>query len=390
MAEVADDILVLDANYLPTTKAFRRVQPKVLLESHYDGLIKASPAVLGSLLVKAGVLEKDSKLELWATQLAMPNGRLDFLFAEVGPVGEFRRAVILEDKLVRNPEARFQVLGQLIRYAYDLRQFSADDDRLPAHPTRGQTWRDDNLHAIDECLAHGRFLLIVAGDRVHSALEGMLRWFREELDASLLTEVVTVALGIYSDGDTALLVPSVTGFLRLDREMTFTVRIPALPGTPRIMSTAEQVSTARAQASQEEFFATWTDANGPADAAAARVVLDAIRAANIPGVELGITDAGAPTVALATDLSSAKVFNVQDIQRTFADGLHGLARRKLAAVPAIEAFRAALKLLGGSATASGRVHLPVAKAAQSSAQIIDAIRQLAAALDELAETGDAD
>src|SRR5438128_7871891 len=43
---------------------------------------------------------------------------IDVLFAEVDASGAFRRFVLVEDKLLRNPEAKRTVLAQILDYAH--------------------------------------------------------------------------------------------------------------------------------------------------------------------------------------------------------------------------------------------------------------------------------
>ena len=103
-----------------------------LQEANYDKLIIDFLDVVSSALVCGGVLQEGSKrLHLRAhgsgDQGTRQILRIDVLCAEGDEKdGTFRRFVIFEDKLARNPESHRDVIGQILDYQLALGEMDLD------------------------------------------------------------------------------------------------------------------------------------------------------------------------------------------------------------------------------------------------------------------------
>jgi hypothetical protein len=382
---------VLDESYRAVDGVtLARIAPQGLKESDYDALIRGSMRSVESALVVGGVLEQDSTLVVLSEQQVLSTGRADFLCAELGPQQRLRRLVVIEDKLLRNPEARYQVVGQILKYAYSLQKAGVDEIGVPK--TLGAAWVEQNRVDLELCLRDGRFLLVIAGDRIHEHAEAIVRWMGEMLSHTPTTniEVATLNLAIFegtiSGTNVRLLVPSVAGIVRLDRTMTIRVRVLSETGEvlpAQVVHEDVATSPTKVARSTHEFLEAWeTTTEGVAHAAAVRTILHAL-VEGIHGLEVGTTDRGAPVVRYPNSkFGDVTVFHVQEIQRTLADGLHVLVQREPSAATAAKAFKDGLLALGGTATATGRVHVPLALAAERVQDIVSLVRELLGALSD--------
>ena len=103
------ETIVTLTNSLRRMRVFRRVNPSVafgakrkLSEGDYDRLFVQHLDVLTDVLRDAELIDASSKLKLLGQQIS----RIDVLLAEVdhSPEETFRRLVVVENKLYRNPE----------------------------------------------------------------------------------------------------------------------------------------------------------------------------------------------------------------------------------------------------------------------------------------------
>ena len=134
---------------------------------------------------------------------------------------------IVETKLWRNPEARRQVVGQIIDYAKEVSRWSYEDleNRVRAY---NQRFRGSNLGIFDTLqlvepmeetdeqaivdiisrnLKQGRFLLLVVGDGIHESVEAMADFLNQT--PQLYFTLALVELQVYElgeDKDKSLLV----------------------------------------------------------------------------------------------------------------------------------------------------------------------------------------
>lgn len=162
----------------PAAQIVRRVPAgEARREDALRDLLFAHPAMLPIAEIDPGL----GPLVPVARELNVPDvGRIDAFL--VDPCGHL---VIVECKLWRNPQARREVVGQILDYARALARFSYDDLQrevsrstgrsgnalfeLVAEHARGQDHGLDEARFVDQVsrnLAAGRFLLLVVGDGI--------------------------------------------------------------------------------------------------------------------------------------------------------------------------------------------------------------------------------
>ena len=154
-------IAVLDENFraLKPRRWWEKVDPKaegrVLSEAQWDEIICAHKDVVEDALRQAEVIDWDSKLMLLGTQIDC----IDVLFAEVKQsTEEIRGLVLLEDKLLRNPQARREVLAQILDYAQRVQDDwlrNGVENMIPAHAN----WINENRDELIATIARGELLL---------------------------------------------------------------------------------------------------------------------------------------------------------------------------------------------------------------------------------------
>jgi hypothetical protein len=125
----------------------------------------------------------------------------------VTPSGEI---AIVECKLWRNPEARREVIGQIIDYASMLSRLSYEEFQDGVLRTKSRAEGKDLFHIIftegsgDEVAFHdavtrnlrrGRFLLLIVGDGIREGLETMTEYLQQH--AGLQFTFSLIELGIY-------------------------------------------------------------------------------------------------------------------------------------------------------------------------------------------------
>jgi hypothetical protein len=109
-------IEILDAAARPfePRRRLRRVEPCGRSEADWDRILTENVDLLADALREAEMIAEDSALMFLGAQV----DNIDLVFAEVrNDNRELRRLVLLEDKLLKNPEARRQVLAQILDYA---------------------------------------------------------------------------------------------------------------------------------------------------------------------------------------------------------------------------------------------------------------------------------
>lgn len=142
-------------------------------------------------------------------ELNVPSGYVDNLYAT--PTGDL---IIGETKLFRNPEARREVVGQIIDYAKDLAAWTyADLDAAirKAEPVAGSPSQGlfatvaaasgpEGLEearfvdAVSRNLARGRFLLLIIGDGIQEGTEGITRFLQEHAQLHFTFGLVELAI----------------------------------------------------------------------------------------------------------------------------------------------------------------------------------------------------
>lgn len=236
---------------------FVRVDPRSsegrkLSEAHWDDIVCANVEVLADALRVAGVLPEDSTLRLIARQFE----NVDVLLAEVPTdesglpteQGEPRRLVLLEDKLVRNPDAKRRVLAQVLDYADRSRQWNTDTLCRRVTPRDG-TWLRAHAARVDMMLAQGELLLIIAGDDIDEDLLRLARRFAVGADPLSLTEMCLASLALYRRGEERLLIPHVVSAVeRHQRQIAIRVTVKAPDGSALLAAVERDTETESATA----------------------------------------------------------------------------------------------------------------------------------------------
>lgn len=143
-----------------------------------------------------------------ARELNVPGvGFIDVLLAD-----EYGRLVVVECKLWRNPQARREVVGQILDYARELSRYGYEDlQRQITVATRRQgnvlyAMACDAGGTLDEAqfvdrvsrdLAAGRFLLMIAGDGITEGTRRIGEYLRAERKIFELAICFIVSYGIY-------------------------------------------------------------------------------------------------------------------------------------------------------------------------------------------------
>jgi len=177
---------------------------------------------------------------------------------EVGPIdvlyGSSTGALtIVEAKLWRNPEARRQVVGQIIDYAKELASWTYEelDAAVRASTGRGiwdmvkqaseEGGSEDEAAFVDRVsrnLRNGRFLLIVAGDGIHESVENMVSFLQSTPQLQFTLALVELQLyRVGSSNDSILVVPQIVA--RTAEITRAVVRIESTGAAPSVNVTVD-------------------------------------------------------------------------------------------------------------------------------------------------------
>ena len=141
-----------------------------------------------------------------ARELRTSRGPLDLCF--VNPEGNI---TLVETKLWNNPEARRQVVAQIIDYATEVSRWSytelvsairgasnsKDSDPLmsAAQAVAGEEFSEaDFTDTVSRNLAGGKFLLLIVGDGIHEGVEGMVEFLQRTPQLGFTLGLVEIAL----------------------------------------------------------------------------------------------------------------------------------------------------------------------------------------------------
>ncbi len=242
-------LVALDSSGQPREPAqwFRRVdarsaEGRLRSETDWDAIICANVEALSEALRAADVLPINSTLRVLGRQVES----VDVLFAEVPRFdrsaapeayadewGEPKRLVLLEDKLVRNPEAKRQVLAQVLDYAQQAQsKWTTDFLCSLSALSASDAWLRRYSSRLDVMLAEGDLLLIIAGDDIDEDLLRLARRFSGSNDPLSLNELCLVSMALYARGEERILVPHVVSSVeRHQRQVTIRVRVQDANGT---------------------------------------------------------------------------------------------------------------------------------------------------------------
>jgi len=142
------------------------------------------------------------------TEMPVKSGWVDLLLAT--PLGDL---VIVECKLWRNPQARREVVGQILDYAKDIARLSyqefeaavlkatpapgaAEDQSLYARASGEHPARDEHIFidAVSRNLRRGRFLLLLVGDGIHEGVETMTEFLQQHAGLHFTLGLVEMAV----------------------------------------------------------------------------------------------------------------------------------------------------------------------------------------------------
>jgi len=186
-----------------------------------------------------GFTEADIQALVQAHPTCMPIAEIDALFRDpvpictelstpAGPIDNFMVTpsglpVLVECKLWRNPQARREVVGQILDYAKELSRWSSSDlqrelrkktgisgdfviERLRAagHPVDEVEFND----ALTANLRRGRFLLLIVGDGIREGVEAITEYLQVHAGMHFTLGLVEMPLFRVDDGS-ILLVPRV-------------------------------------------------------------------------------------------------------------------------------------------------------------------------------------
>lgn len=244
---------------------------KSRMESDWDEIICANVELVADALRQAGMIAMDSTLGLLGTQV----DNVDVLFAELVATdnvvpddpGTWKsaplRLVLLEDKLIRNHQAKREVLAQIVDYAERAqREWTAAGLSAGARATnpwegkgivaRATPWLERHHKQIDALLRQGDLLLVIAGDAIDDRLLRLARQFARHDDPLSLHELCLLSMALYDRGDEYLLVPHVVSAVeRSEREVAIRVSVQAPNGTPAHASIERDTEAEEASAGRK-------------------------------------------------------------------------------------------------------------------------------------------
>jgi hypothetical protein len=170
-------------------------------------LIQAHPALLPIAEIEPGLAAPVPV----CLELSVPSGYVDNLM-----ITSDGGVVVVETKLWRNPEARREVVGQILDYAKDLSRFSYETlERAVALARREAGFKLFPLvcpdaepeaearfiDAVSRNLRLGRFLLVIAGDGVQESAEQLGDFLQRHIGLHFTLAMVEMSLWRSPGGD---------------------------------------------------------------------------------------------------------------------------------------------------------------------------------------------
>ena len=147
-------------------------------------------------------------------ELKLPAGRADALY-----VNELGRLTLVEFKLWRNPQARREVIGQILDYAKDLASWSYEDLQRQVSLATGRSGNAvydlvlerapdlDEVEFVDNVTRHlkrGDFLLLIAGDGIREDAAHIVDFVQEH--SGLHFNLALFEAALYRDSGKRLIV----------------------------------------------------------------------------------------------------------------------------------------------------------------------------------------
>jgi hypothetical protein len=177
---------------------------------------------------------------------------------------------LVETKLWRNPEARRNVVAQIVEYAsamtgWSYEQFSTvvrksrdggtelDLERLFADDP-GDFDEDDFIDSVSRNLRRGRFLLLIVGDAIREGVENMIKFLQDRPALGFTLGLVELAL--FRDGDDGIYIqPRIHARTREIVRAVVEVK-PSIALSDVVVSvpTAQEAASPRRRIAEEVFF----------------------------------------------------------------------------------------------------------------------------------------
>lgn len=179
-------------------------------ESWFQKLLFETPDLLPTMDIEPAF----SPCYAVARELPTKAGSIDLLF--ISPLGYL---TIVETKLIRNPEARREVVTQILDYAKELSQWKYEDliravldSQTPASKevsdplfeiVKGhfkEQFEEEDLNkvrfikSVEQCLNHGRFLLLIIGDKIREDVEWLVKYLQDNSHLQFTMGLVEIAL----------------------------------------------------------------------------------------------------------------------------------------------------------------------------------------------------
>jgi hypothetical protein len=219
-----------------SVEAFIRRSAKdvALSESWFRDAIAANPELVVAPCREAGLVPSDERWFCWKTEFGIETGSIDVLL-----VSSQGRIGIVETKLSYNPQIRREVVAQLLDYALALRDHPFE--ALPPVPTL-----DGSPIAvgedIEESMANGDFLLIIAGDALDPRAIRLGKAVLAQHSTSMW-DLAMVDMNLFhrASSDEYLLVPELRG--TVEHETRQTIRVTIQGESPKARVEVERVTT---------------------------------------------------------------------------------------------------------------------------------------------------
>jgi hypothetical protein len=179
---------------------------------------------------------------------------------------------LVEAKLWRNPEARRQVIGQILDYAKELSRWSYDDLDAKAREVAGKSlWElvsgADNagldesrfVDAVARNLKVGRFLLLIVGDGIREEMERLADFLQETPQLRFTLALVELQVYRLPNDERYLILPLIVG--RTKEITRAVVRVASSDGAQVDVSleivddSGDEAGKKRRTLTQDEFFA---------------------------------------------------------------------------------------------------------------------------------------
>jgi hypothetical protein len=157
-------------------------------------------------------------------EISTPAGSIDNLF--ITPEGNI---TIVETKLWRNPEARREVVGQILDYAKELNKWTFTElneaikvnskignnlgiiDIIRSHESIDEGDEQYLIDSISKNLKRGRFLLLIVGDGIRESVEDMVEYLNQTPQLFFTLALVELQVFRFSESESKdyLIIPQV-------------------------------------------------------------------------------------------------------------------------------------------------------------------------------------